>query len=83
MFMPESHHMAQFMHHDTKLVAVLSNRDGLGVLLLVNNVDPPRSTDIQYYYLRSVASLPHKTTAATRTLSEDCKHNFRKYNPTN
>ena len=44
-----------------------------GWLLLVNNVDPPASTDIEYYYLRSVPSLPHKTTAATRALGEDCK----------
>lgn len=28
-FVPEANHMAQFMHHDAKLIAVLSYRDGL------------------------------------------------------
>ena len=48
MFVPESHHMSQLVHHDTKLVAVLSDRDCLGVLFLVNNVDPRGSGDIEY-----------------------------------
>lgn len=28
-FMPESDHMTQFMHHDAELVAVLADGDGL------------------------------------------------------
>ena len=34
------------------------------------------------FYLGSISPLPHKTTAATRSLCEDCKHNYCIENPT-
>lgn len=43
--MPESNDMAQFMHHDAKLVAVLSDGDGLGPVATTTHIGATPSED--------------------------------------
>ena len=67
MLVPEANYVTQLMHHDAKLVAILSYRDGLGIRarFIKGFNDIIVASD-----LRSVTALANEGAAAARPLCE-------------